>query len=114
VFKGVGCIANIPLPSLKWENIGTKTFNSVFIVCQNSVAYNFMSLNDFSIVSLGIQNSLSMVFSFEKECLYYCATTFLVEDFNINFLIDELASVFFIEECPKTYVEAMRSIDASF
>jgi len=39
--------------------------------------------------------------------------TFLIEDFNVNLLIDELVSALFIEEDPKTFVEAMRSIDAS-
>jgi len=41
-------------------------------------------------------------------------TNFLIEDFDVNFLSDELASTFFVEEDPKTYEEVMRSIDVSF
>ena len=41
-------------------------------------------------------------------------TNFLIEDFDINFLSDELVYAFFIEEDPQTYEEAMRSIDVSF
>jgi len=45
-----GCLAKVPLLDFKQENIGPKTFISVFIgYIQNSVAYRFMSLNDFSI-----------------------------------------------------------------
>jgi len=40
--------AKVPLSDFKWENIGPKTFNSLFIgYAQNSVAYEFMLLNDF-------------------------------------------------------------------
>jgi len=35
-------------------------------------------------------------------------------DVDINFLSNELEFVFFIEEDPKTYEEAIRSIDNSF
>jgi len=38
----------------------------------------------------------------------------LIEDFDVNFLTDELVSAFFIEEDSKTFAKAMRSIDASF
>ena len=41
-------------------------------------------------------------------------TNFLIEDFDVNFLPDQLVSSFFIEEDPKTYKEAVRSIDISF
>ena len=41
-------------------------------------------------------------------------TKFLIEDFDVNFLSNELVSTFFIEEDPKTYEEAMRFIDISF
>ena len=41
-------------------------------------------------------------------------TNFLIEDFDVNFLFDELVSAFVIEEGPKTYGDAMRSIDVSF
>ena len=41
-------------------------------------------------------------------------TNFLTEDFDFNFLSDELVSAFFIKKDPKTYGEAMRSIDVSF
>ena len=44
------CLAKAPLPNFKQENIGPKTFDSVFIdFVQHSTAYRFMSLNDFSI-----------------------------------------------------------------
>ena len=45
-----GCLCKVSLPDFKWQNIGPKTFNFVFIgYAQNNAAYRFMSLNDFSI-----------------------------------------------------------------
>ncbi|OIT38758.1 hypothetical protein A4A49_59115, partial [Nicotiana attenuata] len=41
-------------------------------------------------------------------------TTFLTENIDLDVLNDELVSIYLIEEDPKTYNEAMRSIDASF
>ena len=41
-------------------------------------------------------------------------TNFLTEDIDVNFLSNELVSTFFIKKDPKTYEEAMRSIDISF
>jgi len=41
-------------------------------------------------------------------------TSFLIEDFDVNFLSDQLVSAFFIEEDPKTNGEAMRFISVSF
>jgi len=38
----------------------------------------------------------------------------LIEDFDVNFLSNELVPTFFIEEDPKTYEEAIRFIDVSF
>ena len=37
-------------------------------------------------------------------------TNFSIEDFEVNFLTNESISTFFIQEDPKTYEEAMRSI----
>ncbi|OIS98204.1 hypothetical protein A4A49_62341, partial [Nicotiana attenuata] len=41
-------------------------------------------------------------------------TTFLTENIDLDVLSDELVSIYLIEEDPKTCIEAMRSIDASF
>ncbi|OIT03878.1 hypothetical protein A4A49_57621, partial [Nicotiana attenuata] len=41
-------------------------------------------------------------------------TTFLIENIDSDVLSDELVSIYLIEEDPKTYSEAIRSIDASF
>ncbi|OIT00032.1 hypothetical protein A4A49_60145, partial [Nicotiana attenuata] len=41
-------------------------------------------------------------------------TTLLTENIDLDVLSDELVSIYLIEEDPKTYNEAMRSIDASF
>ena len=41
-------------------------------------------------------------------------TTFLIDDFNVNSLIDVLVFAFFIREDPKTYEEVMRFMDVSF
>jgi len=38
----------------------------------------------------------------------------LIENLDVNFLSNELVSAFFIKEHPKTYKEAVRSIDVSF
>jgi len=44
------CLAKVPLPELKRENISPKIFDFVVIgYAQNSDAYSFMSLNDFFI-----------------------------------------------------------------
>ena len=40
-------------------------------------------------------------------------TNSLIEDFNVNFVSDELVYAFFIEEDVKTYEDAMRSTDVS-
>jgi len=43
-------VAKVPLPDFKQENIGSKIFNYVFNgYVQNSAAYRFMSLKDFSV-----------------------------------------------------------------
>ena len=48
--KVQGRLAKVGLPDFKWVNVGSKTFDTVFIgYAQNSVAYRFMSLNDYSI-----------------------------------------------------------------
>ena len=45
-----GCLTKVGLPDFKRVNVGSKTFDSVFIYyAQNSVAYRFMYLNDHSI-----------------------------------------------------------------
>ncbi|OIT33938.1 hypothetical protein A4A49_56152, partial [Nicotiana attenuata] len=41
-------------------------------------------------------------------------TTFLTENIDLDVLSDELVSIYLIGEDPKTYNEAIRSIDASF
>jgi len=38
-------------------------------------------------------------------------TNFFIEDFDANFLYEELVSAFFIDEDPKSYEEAIRSVD---
>jgi len=46
----VGVFCKVALPSHKCSNIGPKTFDASFIgYAQNSVAYRFMSLFDFSV-----------------------------------------------------------------
>lgn len=45
-----GCLTKIDLPDFRWVNVGSKTFDTAFIgYAQNSVAYRFMSINDYSI-----------------------------------------------------------------
>ena len=96
------CLLIFPLPKLKRENISPKTFDSVFISYgQNSTAYRFMSLTEFSIYELGMQNSLSM-FSLEKECLCCYARNYVHRNnasmspssFVIRGSTDELLVVF--------------------
>lgn len=155
-----GCLAKVGLPGFKWVNAGSKTFDTVFIgYTQNSAAYRFMSLNDYSIcesrdaeylehifplkndVLSVVQNNASMSMSVNSHVVPFSdvivneheyelrrskrrrtetsfgpdfITTFLTEKFNIDTLNDELVSIYLIEEDPKTYNEAMRSIDAMF
>ncbi|OIS97426.1 hypothetical protein A4A49_62486, partial [Nicotiana attenuata] len=41
-------------------------------------------------------------------------TTFLTENIDLDISSDELVSIYLMEEDPKTYCEAIRSLDASF
>ena len=45
-----GCLAKVGLPDSKRVNVGSKTFDNIFIIySQNSAAYRFMCLYDHSI-----------------------------------------------------------------
>jgi len=150
-------LPKVPLPELKRENIYPKTFDFVFIgYAQNSAAYRFISLNDFSICEFRDAVFFEQVFPSKKNVSTIVheivpvhnnanmrasssvvrglvneptrskrrriqtsfsldfIIAFFIEDFDVNFLTNELVSAFFIEEDLKTFVEAMRSIDARF
>ena len=63
-----GCLTRVPLLDLKWENISPKTFDYVFIgYAQNSAAYRFMSLNDFSICKSRDAKFFDHVFPLKKN-----------------------------------------------
>ena len=56
------------MPKFKWKNIGLKTFDFVFIgYVQNSAAYRFMSLNDFSICEFRDAKFFEQVFPLKKN-----------------------------------------------
>lgn len=153
-----GCLAKVALPSHKRSNIGPKTFDAIFIgYAQNSAAYRFMSLSDFSISEYRDADFFEHVFPLKRNVHHivsnivpehvnlpassssienlgteprrskrqrietsfgpYFITSFLVEvleNFDIDVLTDELVSLYLVKEHPKTYQEAMRSIDANF
>ena len=63
-----GCLAKVALPNHKRSNIGSKTFDAVFICyAQNSVAYRFMSLSDFSISEYSDAAFFELVFPLKKD-----------------------------------------------
>ena len=63
-----GCLAKVALPSHKRSNIGPKTFDAIFIgYAQNSVAYRFMSLSDFSISEYRDVEFFEHVFPSKKD-----------------------------------------------
>jgi len=63
-----GCLAKGAPPSHKRSNIGLKTFDAVFIgYAQNSTAYIFMSLSDFSIFEYRDAEFFEHVFPLKKD-----------------------------------------------
>jgi len=63
-----GCLAKVVLPNHKHTNIGPKTFDAVFIsYAQNSAAYRFMSLNDYSISKYRDVEFLEHIFPLKKK-----------------------------------------------
>jgi len=153
-----GCLAKVALPSHKLTNIGAKTFDAMFIgYAQNSAAYRFMSLSDYSISEYRDAEFFEHVFPLKKKVPNVVSdavpktvklpasssdarvvviepkrskrhktetnfgpnflTAFLVETFNkldIDVITEQLVTIFLIEEDPKTYQEAIRSIYATF
>ncbi|KAK4386389.1 hypothetical protein Sango_2509500 [Sesamum angolense] len=67
--KGVwGCLAKVAYPEHRKTNIGTKTFDCVFIgYAQNSAAYRFMSLHDNSICESRDAEFFELIFPLNKE-----------------------------------------------
>jgi len=64
----VGCLAKVAQPSHKRLNIGPKTFDAFFIsYAQNSVAYRFISLSDFSISEYRDAEFFEHVFPLKKD-----------------------------------------------
>jgi len=63
-----GCLAEVALPSYKRTNIGSKTFDAMFIgYAQNSVSYRFMSINDYSISEYRDAEFFEHVFPLKKK-----------------------------------------------
>lgn len=152
-----GCLAKVALPDFKRTNVGTKTFDCVFIgYAQNSAAYRFLRLNDNSICESRNAEFFEQEFPLTKhvnELISSCNTTsvplhlrtsssvtneqvneprrskrkriessfgpdfvtaFVVENNDVDKINDVFVSTFLIEEDPKTYNEAVTSIDANF
>ncbi|TYK06658.1 ty1-copia retrotransposon protein [Cucumis melo var. makuwa] len=90
-----GCLAKVPFPALKKSTIGSKTFDCIFIgYAQNSAAYRRSKR----------QRTEK---SFGPDFL----STFIVErrdEIDCNF-----TNLYLIDEDPKTYQEALNSIDSS-
>jgi len=63
-----GYLAKVALPSHKYSNIGSKTFDVVVIgYAQNNATYRFMSLSNFSISKYGDAESFEHVFPLKKD-----------------------------------------------
>ncbi|KAK4382544.1 hypothetical protein Sango_2861300 [Sesamum angolense] len=144
-----GCLAKVAYPEHRKTDIGTKTFDCVFIgYAQNSAAYRFMSLHDNSICESRDAEFFELIFPLNKELDNQIAslnkfdsssnssmenvveirrskrqktersfgpdflTSFLTED--PNRIDEQFVSAFLVDEDPKTYVEAITSIDSSF
>ncbi|KAA0058501.1 ty1-copia retrotransposon protein [Cucumis melo var. makuwa] len=118
-----GCLAKVPFPALKKTTVGSKTFDCIFIgYAQNSAAYR---MHDPEIVSetpgsetidtpnlsceLELRRSKRQ--RTEKSFGPDFLSTFIVErrdEIDCNF-----TNLYLIDEDPKTYQEALNSVDSS-
>ena len=85
------CLAKVPLPDFKQENIGHKTFNYVFIsYIKNSLVYRFVSLNDFSISGCSDAEFFKHVFHLKKNDSTTVHETIPVHDnSSVRILVEE-------------------------
>lgn len=75
-----GCLAKVALPDAKRTTIGSKTFDCVFIgYAQDSAAYRFMSLTEFSICESRDAIFFEQVFPLNKKSLPLSVGVQLVE-----------------------------------
>lgn len=155
-----GCLAKVPLPSFKKENIGPRTYDAVFIgYASNSAAYRFMSLSDRSLSESREAEFFENVFPLKKDVVSHDVisstpstsastslqvpttssgqdevvpsrrskrrrtetsfgpdfiTTFLTEVENVDKLDELFVCYLLIDDEPKTFEQAMSSIDTSF
>ncbi|KAA0042223.1 ty1-copia retrotransposon protein [Cucumis melo var. makuwa] len=122
-----GCLAKVPLPALKKTTVGPKTFDCIFIgYAQNSAAYSLSNrMHDPEIVSetpvsetvdtpnlsCELEPRRSKRQRTEKSFGPDFLSTFIVErrdEIDCNF-----TNLFLIDEDPKTYQEALNSVDSS-
>ncbi|KAA0049696.1 ty1-copia retrotransposon protein [Cucumis melo var. makuwa] len=125
-----GCLAKVPFPALKKTTIGSKTFDCIFIgYVQNSAAYSLSKrMHDPENPSIVSETPVSETVDTsnlrcelelrrskrqrtEKSFGLDFLSTFIVEkrdEIDCNF-----TNLYLIDEDPKTYQEALNSVDSS-
>ena len=82
--KRWGRLAKVSLPSIKWEGLGPKTFDLVFIGHdRNSVAYIFKALNSFCISEFRDKEFFDHVFPLKKNVFIALHENMAVHE-NVN------------------------------
>ena len=62
-----GCLAKVGIPNFKVSNVGTKTFDTIFIgYAHNSAAYRFLCLSDNSVIESRDAEFFENIFPFKK------------------------------------------------
>jgi len=157
-----GCLAKVGIPDFKRSNIGSKTYDVVFIgYAHDSAAYRFLCLHDNTIIESRDAKFFEDIFPYKKniatsmndsvsvpmpvnnsmntsssELIVSSSdvhelrrskrqqtetnfgpdfiTAFLIEIKNVDILSAKFIYSYMLEEDPKTYDEAIKSIDSSF
>ncbi|XP_075074800.1 uncharacterized protein LOC142162354 [Nicotiana tabacum] len=107
-----GCLAKVGLSEFKQDNVPI----DVPINASTSMFVNSYIVPSSSITANDHENKLrrSKRRRIESSFGPYFITTFLTENIELDLLNYELMHTYLVEEDPKTYDEAMRSIDTDF
>uniref|UniRef100_A0A2N9HZD6 Integrase catalytic domain-containing protein n=1 Tax=Fagus sylvatica TaxID=28930 RepID=A0A2N9HZD6_FAGSY len=135
-FKVWGCLAKVGIPEPQREKIGPKTKDSVFIgYAENSTAYRCLVLQTNTIVETRDADFFEQIFPMKKtrfsnESLPVTPQVRSISTLDESHSTQELrrskrpkigtnfgpdfVTAFLTEDDPKTYQEAMKSVDATF
>ncbi|KAK8635370.1 hypothetical protein V6N13_004109 [Hibiscus sabdariffa] len=117
--KSVGCLAKVGLPDFKKSTIGSKTVDVVFIGLDSETQIEKLPSTSSSVPARSSQEiefeprrskRQRVETSFGPDFI----TSFISELNDCDTLFDPIAQTFLLDKDPKTYEEAIRSIDSSF